>query len=127
MMVNTTIYGYVTDGGAYHVMCTTRRPDGDHDDVSALYYLHDEDPHGLSCDQCREYIFEPMERHAFQPVTPDSLNCRECDSDSYCSEGPECWLHIQPDVEPVIEPDTYMGAALEQLRLKWADRPDWTH
>lgn len=67
MFVDTTIHGYVHDGGAYHVACTDRRP-GDHipgedcrhsDDPVYGLFSHDDDGHGLSCDKCGWYIFEP--------------------------------------------------------------------
>lgn len=60
MMVDTRIYGYVTDGGAYHPEHLPDGIDPSRDDtVSALFSYHDDDPYGLSCDGCWDYIFEP--------------------------------------------------------------------
>ena len=99
MMVDTTIYGYVTGGGAYHVDCAGDPADAHDDNWGRLYYLDDEDPHGLACDECSEYIFEPVGVHAFDPG--DNGQCRECYSDSWCGEFEACELHLQPDTAEV--------------------------
>jgi hypothetical protein len=93
MMVDTTIYGVVGDGGCYHVDCVDLYEA--HEDYGRLYYLDDEDPHGLLCDECGRYIFEPVEQHQFSSRTDDD-NCDECYSNHYCGEGRECGLHFQP-------------------------------
>lgn len=135
MMVDTTIYGYVNTDGAFHVNCAGDPADAHDDTWSRLYYLDDEDPHGLTCDACYDYIFEPVAQHVYQP-TEDGGNCRECYSQSFCGEGAECSLHIQPEPEdgPDPAPDVLLGAFTpeEQGRLwhlldKFEGRPDWTH
>ena len=56
MMVDTTIYGYYTEDGAFCPKCV-----GPEDDATAnaLYSLSDDDPEGLTCDDCGAVIFEP--------------------------------------------------------------------
>ena len=60
MMVDTRIYGYVTDGAAYHPDCV---PEGvsveDPETATALFSYDDDWDDGLSCDGCSEFIFEP--------------------------------------------------------------------
>lgn len=104
MMVDTTIYGYATSDGVFHPQCyadgSTEHAAGT---VSALYYLDDEDPHGMTCDACYEYIFEPVERHVFRPenkydgsIDPNG-HCYECQSWQYCGEDEACELHETDD------------------------------
>ena len=80
MMIDTRLYGYTFDGGAYHVDCTIARPgthvagedcvaNARHEPVYGIFSL-DDDGYGLSCDKCMEYIFEP-----------NSWHCADCDQD----------------------------------------------
>lgn len=125
MMVDTTIYGYFHDGAAFHVTCTTARPDGDRDDVTAIYYLNDDDPHGMVCDACGGFIFEPVERH---PAATCDYYCS-----TYCGETDSCDLHDlqerepdDPDDAPLatsdIDPPTL--AIWIDLQREWATRPE---
>jgi hypothetical protein len=100
MMVDTTIYGVVGDGGVYHVDCVDLYEA--HDDYGRLYYLDDQDPHGLSCDECGRYIFDPVDRHQYRPTDRPGDTCDECYAE--CGEGAECELHYQPG-EPEWDPD----------------------
>lgn len=85
MMVDTRIYGYVVDGDVIHVDCVQ---DGD-TVIARLYYLDDEDPHGMSCGYCGDYIFDPVEIH---PVESDGTCEYGCSG--YCGEvGEGCELH----------------------------------
>jgi hypothetical protein len=62
MMVDTTIYGYVFDGYVLHPDCVMSEEENsavDDGTASRLYYLDDNDPNGLTCDHCTEWIFEP--------------------------------------------------------------------
>ena len=113
MMVDTRIYGYVTDGATYHPACTDARP-GDEQGVSALFYLDDEDPHGLTCDACSEYIFEPVTLHEFDPERDEcEYGCR-----SYCGEGVGCELHVQSsddDDQPAVRVERDERGLLELI------------
>ena len=109
MMVDTVIHGYTFDGGAFHPGCIEERPGPDRDDVFALYYLHDEDPHGTTCDGCYGYIFEPVEQHAVNPDGTCEYGCFD-----YCGDTESCSLHTSP--EPVDgQPERREALPLESL------------
>lgn len=63
MMTDTTIYGYLLADGT--VTCTSELCSGitawgSEQGYQALMSF-DDDGHGLSCDSCGEYVFEPSE------------------------------------------------------------------
>jgi hypothetical protein len=100
MMVDTTIYGYASDGGVYHVRCLEDASQRHAlAQIHSLTYLDDEDPHGLTCYECSEYIFEPVAVHPYSPQEGYD-GCRECSSDDYCGEFEECELHKRSDGSP---------------------------
>lgn len=90
MMVDTTVYGLVGDGGIMHansdcVPGLMTAEDGSHTyaapagdgtfaELHPVYYL-DDDGRGLTCDSCSEYIWEPAEDY-----------CGDCDDFHESSE-----------------------------------------
>lgn len=92
MNIDVRIYGYIFGGGAYHPACLLPGQDpADNAEISALFSYHDDDVHGLSCDACGEYIFEPVENHPFNDEGRDN-RCWDCGQPS------DDWLH---DVAPI--------------------------
>lgn len=97
MMVDTTIYGYVTEGA---IVCTgcldpTEEMLAYGGGVSPLYYLDDEDPHGTTCGDCGGFIFEPVEPHPYDENAPDHLPACDYGCNGYCGEGAACHLHVE--------------------------------
>lgn len=73
MMVDTTVYGWLNDGGVTCARCTgldhwNGRLDGILAEGVRPIYSLDDDGRGLSCDDCGEYVFEP-----------DDSYCGDCD------------------------------------------------
>lgn len=80
MNVNTSIYGYVTDGAAYHPGCEPDELDASTNPaVKALFNwdLSEFSPEGLTCDGCTEWIVEPDEQ-AEEATEPEPV-VREID------------------------------------------------
>lgn len=72
MFVNTTIYGYVKDGAAYHPGCEPEALDASKDpEVHAIFNweLSEWTPDGLSCDGCGDWIVQRDEPE--ESVDPD--------------------------------------------------------
>ena len=77
MMVDTTVYGYISDGGVSCPRCV-----GPKDDATAnrIYSLDDADPEGLSCDGCGKYIFEPSWSDLWEQAINDILTYNKDES-----------------------------------------------
>jgi len=79
MFADTTIYGYIIEdeGIVLCVNCWANEPDP-RPAHSRLYSWANEDVHGVSCEGCGGYIFEPMDRHAFKPSAYSDKFCTDC-------------------------------------------------
>lgn len=98
MMVNTTVYGWVTDGAVVCAACADldRWSSGLssilREDVKPLYYLDDDEASGLSCDDgsgygCTGWIFAPAQEW-----------CEDC-QEAHWTEAERVAAHGEDDSE----------------------------
>lgn len=73
MMVDTTVYGYVADGGVACPDCYDPIDTGGEESASRIYSTDDTDAHGLFCDGCGEPIFEPDFEALWEEAIEDAI------------------------------------------------------